>query len=64
MLAKATSCAVVGLDATPVEVEVDTARGLFGLTIVGLPDAAVLVNAWGSGVLRDSSEGCGGAGDS
>jgi len=41
MLAKVTSCAVVGLDAAPVEVEVDTARGLFSLTIVGLPDAAV-----------------------
>jgi magnesium chelatase family protein len=41
MLAKVTSCAVIGLDATPVEVEVDTARGLFSLTIVGLPDAAV-----------------------
>ena len=41
MLAKVTSCAVLGLDATPVDVEVDTARGLFSLTIVGLPDAAV-----------------------
>lgn len=41
MLAKVNSCSVIGLDATPVEVEVDTARGLFSLTIVGLPDAAV-----------------------
>jgi magnesium chelatase family protein len=41
MLAKVTSCAVIGLDATPIEVEVDTARGLFSLTVVGLPDAAV-----------------------
>lgn len=41
MLATVTSCAVVGLEATPVAVEVDTARGLFSLTIVGLPDAAV-----------------------
>ena len=41
MLAKVTSCAVVGLDAIPVDVEIDTARGLFSLTIVGLPDAAV-----------------------
>ena len=41
MLAKVTSCAVTGLDAFPVEVEVDTARGLFSLVIVGLPDAAV-----------------------
>jgi hypothetical protein len=41
MLEKVTSCAVIGLDATPVEAEIDTARGLFSLTIVGLPDAAV-----------------------
>ena len=41
MLAKVNSCAVIGLDANPVEVEVDTARGLFSLTVVGLPDAAV-----------------------
>jgi len=40
MPAKVTSCAVVGLDATPIEVELDTARALFGLTIVGLTDAA------------------------
>jgi magnesium chelatase family protein len=41
MLAKVTSCAVVGLDGVLVEVEVDTSRGLPSLTIVGLPDAAV-----------------------
>jgi len=41
MPAKVTSCAATDLDATPVEVDVDTARGLFSLTIVGLPDAAV-----------------------
>ena len=41
MLAKVKSCAVVGLEATPVEVETDTTPGLFSLTIVGLPDAAV-----------------------
>jgi hypothetical protein len=41
MPAKVTSCAAIGLDATPVEVETDTARGLFSLTIVGLSDAAV-----------------------
>ena len=43
MLAKVTSCAVVGLDGAivEVEVEVDTSRGLPSLTIVGLPDAAV-----------------------
>jgi magnesium chelatase family protein len=41
MLAKVRSCAVVGLESIPVEVETDTTRGLFSLTIVGLPDAAV-----------------------
>ena len=41
MLAKVTSCAVVGLEGAIVEVEVDTGRGLPSLTIVGLPDAAV-----------------------
>jgi magnesium chelatase family protein len=41
MLAKVTSCAVVGLDAELVQVEVDISRGLPGTTIVGLPDAAV-----------------------
>jgi magnesium chelatase family protein len=41
LLAKATSCAVVGLEGVIVEVEVDIASGLPSLTIVGLPDAAV-----------------------
>jgi magnesium chelatase family protein len=41
MLAKVTSCALVGLDGAIVEVEVDTSRGLPSLTIVGLPDTAV-----------------------
>jgi len=41
MLAKIISCAVVGLEGVIIEVEVDTARGLPSLTIVGLPDAAV-----------------------
>lgn len=42
MLAKVYSCAVVGLDAVPVEVEVDIASGhLPSFTIVGLPDKAV-----------------------
>ena len=41
MLAKVTSCAIVGLDGAIVEVEVDTSRGLPSLTIVGLPDTAV-----------------------
>ena len=41
MLAKVTSCAVVGLEGVLIEVEVDIARGLPSMTIVGLPDAAV-----------------------
>jgi len=41
MLAKVTSCAVVGLDDALVDVEVDLSSGQIGFTIVGLPDAAV-----------------------
>jgi magnesium chelatase family protein len=41
MLAKVTSCAVVGLDGVLISVEIDIARGLPSMTIVGLPDAAV-----------------------
>jgi magnesium chelatase family protein len=41
MLAMARSCAVVGLEGALIEVEVDTAHGLAGFTMVGLPDAAV-----------------------
>lgn len=42
MLAKVYSAAVVGLDAVPIEVEVDIAsQGLPTFTIVGLPDKAV-----------------------
>ena len=41
MLAKVQSCAVVGLDAEPITVEVDLASGLEKVTLVGLPDAAV-----------------------
>lgn len=41
MLAKVHSCAVVGLDAEPVHVEVDIASGLERVTLVGLPDTAV-----------------------
>ena len=44
MLAKVNSSAVVGLDAVPVEVEVDIAtQGLPSFTIVGLPDKAKLL---------------------
>jgi magnesium chelatase family protein len=41
MLASVLSCAVVGLEGALVQVEVDIAFGLPGLTIVGLPDTAV-----------------------
>ena len=41
MLARALSCAVVGLDSALVEVEVDLSQGLPAFTIVGLPDMAV-----------------------
>ncbi len=41
MLAKVTTCAVVGLEGFIVEVEVDISPGLPSFTIVGLPDAAV-----------------------
>ena len=41
MLAKVHSCAVVGLDAAPIHVEVDITTGLEKVTLVGLPDAAV-----------------------
>jgi magnesium chelatase family protein len=41
MLAKVTSCALVGLDGVLVDVEVDNTRGMPGLTVVGLPDVAV-----------------------
>ncbi|NOZ28474.1 MAG: YifB family Mg chelatase-like AAA ATPase [Chloroflexi bacterium] len=41
MLARVSSCAVVGLEGALVEVEVDISPGLPGLTIVGLPDAAI-----------------------
>ncbi len=41
MLAKVMSCAIVGLEAQPVEVEVDITGGQPLFTLVGLPDAAV-----------------------
>lgn len=41
MLSRVYSCAVIGLDGVIVEVEVDYTNGLPGMTIVGLPDAAV-----------------------
>lgn len=41
MLARVYSCAVIGLDGSIVEVEVDAGVGLPGMDLVGLPDAAV-----------------------
>ena len=41
VLAKVRSCALLGIDAYPVEVEVDVGRGLPSFSTVGLPDAAV-----------------------
>ncbi len=41
MLSRVYSCAVIGLEGVIVEVEVDFSNGLPGVTIVGLPDAAV-----------------------
>jgi magnesium chelatase family protein len=41
MLAKVNSCAVVGLDGVPIDVEVDITNGLPAFNIVGLPDTAV-----------------------
>ena len=41
MLARMQSCAVVGIDAFPVAVEVDVSPGLFKMEVVDLPDAAV-----------------------
>ncbi len=41
MLAKVTSFALIGLESTPVSVEIDISRGLPSQIIVGLPDAAV-----------------------
>ncbi len=41
MLAKVLSAAIWGLEAHPIEVEVDAGQGMASLTLVGLPDAAV-----------------------
>jgi magnesium chelatase family protein len=41
MLARIRSCGILGIDAYPLAVEVDTSPGLQKTTIVGLPDAAV-----------------------
>ncbi|HSL94238.1 MAG TPA: YifB family Mg chelatase-like AAA ATPase, partial [Bacillota bacterium] len=41
MLAKVWGCTVFGIDAYPIEVEVDVGKGLPSFDIVGLPDASV-----------------------
>lgn len=41
MLSRVYSCTVIGVNSFPIEVEVDVARGLPQLSIVGLPDNAV-----------------------
>jgi magnesium chelatase family protein len=41
MLARVHSCAITGLEGVIVEVEVDYTQGMPGMTVVGLPDAAV-----------------------
>lgn len=41
MLARARSVALIGVDAVPVEVEVDVSNGLPAFTVVGLPDQSV-----------------------
>src|SRR4249920_2684758 len=41
MLAHVTSAAVVGIEAAPIDVEVDVGVGLPGCHIVGMPDAGV-----------------------
>src|SRR5438128_10011663 len=41
MLAKLSTFALVGIDAVPVEVEVDAAAGMTKMIVVGLPELAV-----------------------
>ncbi|MCL5409108.1 MAG: magnesium chelatase, partial [Candidatus Omnitrophica bacterium] len=41
MLSKTKSLTHLGIEAFPVEVEIDISRGLPGISIVGLPDQAV-----------------------
>ena len=41
MLARIDSCAVLGMDAHPVQTEVDVGSGVSKVTVVGLPDTAV-----------------------
>lgn len=41
MLSKLQSATIIGVDALPVEVEVDVSGGLPGFHVVGLPDGAI-----------------------
>ncbi len=41
MITKIKSCALLGIDGIPIDVEVDTSQGFPGFSIVGLPDNAV-----------------------
>src|SRR4051812_28138071 len=41
MLARVSSAVVIGIEASPIYVEVDVANGLPGCHIVGLPDAGI-----------------------
>jgi magnesium chelatase family protein len=41
MLSRILSAATIGIEAKPIEIEVDISRGLPNVTIVGLPDAAI-----------------------
>lgn len=41
MISKVFSAAIIGLNAIPIEVELDTSRGLPSFNIVGLPDKAI-----------------------
>lgn len=56
MLAKVTSATVIGIEAAPIEVEVDIGAGLPGVNIVGLPDAGVKE---GRIRIRGALENCG-----
>src|SRR5918997_1832326 len=53
---RARSLSLLGIDAVPVEVEVDVSAGLPGFSIVGLPDAAV-EEARGRGRVAISNSG-------
>ena len=51
MVARASSCAVIGLDGVIVGVEVDTGGGLPYMAIAGLPDVAIQEDSENNGRL-------------